>query len=234
MSAEGAADLKGAFVEIPGGTFLMGGEVEPDHQPIHEVEVSAFRLMKSHVTNAQHAAFCEATDHRLPEFWGEDRFRSGPEFPDHPVVGVSWFDACAFAEWAGGRLVTEAEWEYAARGGLVGKKYPFGDEIGLAKANYARTGTAGTVPVGSYAPNRFGLYDMCGNVVEWVADRYDPTYYARAPRIDPSGPEAGKHRLIRGGGWHSGPYCNQVFFRNALPVNWVDFAVGFRVAKDAT
>jgi len=232
MSAEGAVDLKDVFVEIPGGTFLMGGESEPDHQPIHEVEISPFRLMRFHVTNAQYAAFCGATEHHLPEFWGQERFRCGPEHPDHPVVGVSWLDADAFAEWAGGRLVTEAEWEYAARGGLVGKTYPFGDEIDPSAANYARTGLTGTKPVGSHAPNGFGLYDMCGNVVEWVADRYDPTYYARSPKVDPPGPEVGKHRVIRGGGWHSGPYCNGVFFRNALPANWVDFAVGFRVAKD--
>jgi sulfatase modifying factor 1 len=87
------------------------------------------------------------------------------------------------------------------------------------------------VPVGSYAPNGFGLYEMCGNVVEWVADRYDPTYYARSPKVDPQGPDVGKHRVIRGGGWHSGPYCNRVDFRNGLPANWVDFAIGFRVAK---
>ena len=233
MSVEGAVALKDAFIEIPGGTFLMGGDAEPDHRPTHEVEISAFRLTRHHVTNAQYAAFCGATGHRLPEFWGEDRFRSGPGHPNHPVVGVSWRDAEAFAEWAGGRLVTEAEWEYAARGSLVGKTYPFGDEIDPKKANYARSDAGGTVPVGSYAPNRFGLYDMCGNVVEWVADWYDPAYYARSPKVDPPGPKTGKHRVIRGGGWHSGPYCNGVFFRNALPANWVDFAVGFRVAKDA-
>jgi sulfatase modifying factor 1 len=232
VSTEQVVDLEGVFVEIPGGAFAMGGDTEPDHQPIHEVEISAFRLTKFHITNAQYAAFCETTGHRLPESWGEDRFRSGPEYPDHPVVGVSWLDAGAFAEWVGGRLVTEAEWEYAARGGLVGKAYPLGDVIDPAVANYARTGTTGTMPVGSYSPNGFGLYDMCGNVVEWVADRYDPAYYSRSPKVDPRGPDVGKHRVIRGGGWHSGPYCNQVFFRNALPANWVDFAVGFRVAKD--
>jgi len=211
----------------------MGGETEPDHRPVHEVGISAFRLTKHPVTNAQYAVFCGATDHRCPEFWGLDRFRSGPGYLDHPVVGVSWRDALAFAEWAGGRLVTEAEWEYAARGGLVGASYPTGEEIDPAAANYARSGADGPVPVGRYAPNGFGLYDMCGNVVEWVADRYDPTYYVRSPSVDPTGPEAGKHRVIRGGGWHSGPYCVRVDFRNALPANWVDIAVGFRVARDA-
>ncbi len=231
MSAGRVIDLEGLFVEIPSGEFLMGGDVEPDHRPIHDVEISAFRLTRFHTTNEQYAVFCEATGHRLPEFWGQDRVRSGPDFPDHPVIGVSWLDAGAFAEWVGGRLVTEGEWEYAARGGLVGKAYPFGDEIDPTRVNYARTGSTGTVPVGSYPPNGFGLYEMCGNVVEWVADCYDPTYYARSPKADPQGPDVGKHRAIRGGGWHSGPYCNRVDFRNGLPANWVDFAVGFRVAK---
>lgn len=120
MSAERAVDLDDAFVEIPCGTFLMGEDSEPDHRPIHEVEISAFRLMRHHITNAQYAASCEATVHRLTEFWGEGRFRCGPEYPEHPVVGVSWLDAEAFAEWAGGRLVIEAEWEYAA--GLSGRR----------------------------------------------------------------------------------------------------------------
>jgi len=90
----------------------------------------------------------------------------------------------------------------------------------------------GTVSVRSYPPNGFGLYDMCGNVVEWVADRYDPTCYASSSKVDPQGPDGGEHRVIRGDGWHSEPYCNRVDFRNALPANWVDFAVGFRVAND--
>jgi len=231
MSDAQEANLNLEFLTIPAGTFRMGGDTEPDHQPVHEVEISEFQLMKHHITNAQYAAFCEATGHRLPEFWEEDRFRSGPSFPDHPVVGVSWQDAHAFVEWAGGRLPTEAEWEYAARGGREGALYPFGDEIDPRQANYARTGSTGTKPVGSYPPNDFGLHDMCGNAVEWVADRYDVGYYAVSPGKDPQGPDAGKQRVIRGGGWHSGPYCVRVYFRNALPGNWVDFAVGFRVAR---
>jgi sulfatase modifying factor 1 len=211
----------------------MGGESEPDHRPVHEVRISSFRLAAHHVTCAQYAIFCRETGHRLPEFWGQDRFHCGERFSDHPVIGVSWQDAVVFLDWAGGRLATEAEWEYAAQGGLEGSLYPFGDEIAPSLANYAGSGRGGTMPVGSFAANGFGLFDMCGNVVEWCADVYDPSYYARSPKENPSGPDAGKHRVIRGGGWHSGPYCNRVDFRNALPANWVDFAVGFRVAMDA-
>ena len=109
MTTERRKEIEGNFVLIPKGAFRMGGETEPDHQPIHDVEISAFRLTKNHITNTQYAAFCEATDRRLPEFWGQNRFRCGPEFPNHPVVGVSWLDAGAFAEWIGGRLPTETE-----------------------------------------------------------------------------------------------------------------------------
>ena len=221
------------FVRIPEGTFLMGGDTESDHQPIHEVTVSAFRLSKTPITNAQYAVFCEATDRVYPEFWGQERFRSGPGFPNHPAVGVSWQDASDFAEWMSSRLPTEAEWEYAARGGLEGEPYPFGSDIDPSEANYSHPKTPGLLPVGQFPPNGFDLLDMCGNVVEWVVDRYASDYYACSPKENPQGPTIGKHRVIRGGGWHSGPYCNRVYYRNALPSNWVDFAVGFRIAKDA-
>ena len=91
----------------------------------------------------------------------------------------------------------------------------------------------GTTAVGSYPPNGYGLHDMAGNVFEWVADYYDPAYYAQSPRDNPTGPERGKPAVIRGGSWHSGPYCLQVYYRNGLPRQWRDFGVGFRCAKDA-
>ena len=91
----------------------------------------------------------------------------------------------------------------------------------------------GPIRVGSYKPNGYGLFDMMGNVVEWVQDYYDRDYCASSPVHNPKGPDEGKFRVIRGGGWHTGPSCNRVFFRNALPVNWLDFNVGFRCAKDA-
>jgi len=220
------------FLLIPEGTFLMGGDTEPDHQPGHEVAIDALQLSRTLVTNQQYVAFCEATDRVYPQFWGQERYCSGPNFPNHPVVGVSWQSASEFAEWMGARLSTEAEWEYAARGGLEGKFYPFGDELDPSKANYSHPKTPGLLPVGQFPPNGFDLLDMSGNAVEWVSDRYDPDYYLRSPKENPQGPDLGKLRVIRGGGWHSGPYCNRVYFRNALPANWVDFAVGFRIARD--
>jgi len=220
------------LVQIPGGKFLMGTDSEGDHHPVHEVYVNAFRMDKYEVTNAQYQEFCDTTGHRLPEFWGKCDFRCGPDFPNHPVTGVSWFDAVAYGEWCGKRLPTEAEWEYAARGGLKGKNYPRGDELDPAMGNYVKSEKGGPVAVGSYPANGFGLHDLQGNVVEWVRDYYDPDYYASSPAKNPQGPETGKFRVIRGGGWHSGPVCNRVYYRNALPPGWVDFSVGFRCVTD--
>ena len=215
---------------IPGGTFLMGSEAETETQPVHSVRLDAFYLDVHEVTNAQYVAFCQATGRVLPEFWGSRRFRSGLDFPDHPVVGVSWYDATAYAEWAGKRLPTEAEWEYAARGGLVGKAFPTGDVLEPTHSNHASTTPR---KVGRFPANGFGLHDMAGNVWEWVADAYDATYYARSPELNPPGPADRRLRVIRGGGWRSGPTCNRVYYRNALPPGWVDMAVGFRCARDA-
>jgi iron(II)-dependent oxidoreductase len=221
------------MVRVPSGEFVMGDESEGDHNPPHKVNVKTFYLDKYEVTNAQYFAFCKATERKLPEYWGSQTYRCGSEWPDHPVVGVSWRDANAYAEWIGKRLPTEAEWEYAARGGLAEKNYPHGDDIDSTTVNYANAGTGGTMPIGSYPPNGFGLHDMSGNVVEWVADRYAANYYEKSPDENPAGPEAGKFRVIRGGGWHTGPFCSRVYFRNALPANWLDINVGFRCARDA-
>jgi formylglycine-generating enzyme required for sulfatase activity len=165
--------------------------------------------------------------------WGAAAHRCGPDYPDHPVVSVSWYDATAYAEWVGKRLPTEAEWEYAARGGLKGASYPQGAQVDSTQTNYSRSGFGGTLAVSSLPPNGYGLHEMAGNVVEWVADYYDNDYFRTCPVANPPGPESGKFRVIRGGGWYSGPGCVRVDFRNALPSNFGDFNVGFRCAKDA-
>jgi iron(II)-dependent oxidoreductase len=219
---------------IPGGEFMMGDDSKGDHSPAHRVYVDAFYIDAYEVTNAQYQVFCEDTGRDLPEFWGIEEFHCGEEFPDHPVIGVTWVDAKAYAEWRDMRLPTEAEWECAARGGLVGKAYPNGDDIDLETANYYKKGfVQGTVPVGSYPPNGYGLYDMAGNANEWVADRYAEDYYGRSPYENPKGPEKSRFRVLRGGGWHTGPGCTRVFYRGVLPAYWVDYNTGFRCAKDA-
>jgi sulfatase modifying factor 1 len=227
-----AEETPAELVLIPGGEFLMGADSKGDHSPAHSVRLDPFYLDRYEVTNAQYQRFCRATGRRLPQFWGLSGFRSGPGYPNQPVVGISWQDAVDYAAWSDQRLPTEAEWEYAARGGLAGMDFPNGNSLAPSDGNYARSGQGGPVPVGSYPPNGFGLHDMQGNVVEWVADFYDPAYYASSPVINPRGPETGRFRVIRGGGWHSGASCNRVYFRNALPPNWVDFNVGFRCARD--
>jgi iron(II)-dependent oxidoreductase len=222
------------MVLIPAGEFMMGHDSEGDHSPVHKVYIDSFYMDKYEVTNAQFQKYCEETESNYPEYWGMEEFKSGPEFPNHPVVGISWSEANKYAEWAGKRLPTEAEWEYAAHGGLVDNNYPYGPEPDTSKARFTFEGkTEGSMPVGSYPPNGFGLHDMSGSVVEWVSDYYDGEYYNNSPEKNPAGPEDGKFKVIRGGGWHSGPYCNRVYFRNALRSNWRDIAVGFRCAKDA-
>ena len=223
---------KPEMVLVPGGEFEMGKKGKDDHSPAHRVYIDEFYLDKYEVTNAQYAEFCLATDRNLPEFWEIDHFRSGPDFPNHPVTGISWYDAKAYAEWAGKRLPTEAEWECAARGGLAGRDYPGGDKIDSSNANFSKAEKGGTLAVASYPANAFGLHDMVGNAGEWVADYYAGNYYEASPDKNPTGPEEGKFRVFRGGGWHTGPGCSKVFYRNGLPPNWVDFNVGFRCAKD--
>jgi len=217
---------------IPSGEFLMGSDSEGDHNPVHKVYIDTFYMDKYEVTNTKYLKFCKAKGHKLPEFWNMEGFRCGLDYPNHPVVGVSWHDAVEYAGWCGKRLPTEAEWEYAARGGLAGMSYPNSETLDPSYGNYTKSEKRGSVAVGSYPPNGFGLYDMQGNVVEWVLDFYDRNYYSSSPSANPQGPSSGKFRVIRGGGWHSGPGCNTVYCRNALPPSWVDFNVGFRCAKD--
>jgi formylglycine-generating enzyme len=168
---------------------------------------------------------------------------------DHPVVHVSWHDAAAYCAWAGVRLPTEAEWEYAARGGLEQARYPWGDELtpggkhrmniwqgAFPARNTAADGYAGTAPVTAYKPNGHGLYNLAGNVWEWCADWFSPDHHRDGPREDPGGPPTGQARVIRGGSYlchHS--YCNRyrVAARSANTPDSATGNTGFRVAADA-
>jgi len=223
------------MVLIPGGPFLMGSNANPHSPafPAHLVKLKPYYMDICEVSNAQYAAFCEATGHAYPEFWGLERFKSGPGYPQYPVVGVNQGDATAYAQWAGKRLPTEAEWEFAARGGQEGLPFPYGEQADHEQARFKHpTMEKGPVAVGSFQPNGYGLFDMAGNAWEWVADWFDASYYDHSPEEQPTGPSSGQFKAFRGGGWHSGGGCTMVSHRNALPMYWVDIAGGFRCVKD--
>lgn len=222
------------MVMIPGGSFWMGSEKgQAIASPRHPVDLQSFYMDIHEVSNREYEKFCLETGHKFPEFWGMHEYKSGPDFPDHPVVGVSHFDASQYAEWAGKRLPTEAEWEYAARGGLEDINYPYGDTADHARSRFNDPhAEKGPVERATYPPNDYGLFDMSGNVWEWVADWFSDSYYGESPEQNPAGPSTGTFRVFRGGGWHSGPGCTTVHRRNALPTHWVDFAGGFRCVKD--
>jgi sulfatase modifying factor 1 len=167
---------------------------------------------------------------------------------DHPVVHVSWRDADVYCRWRGVRLPTEAEWEYAARGGLDGAVFPWGDDLlpdvghrmnvwqgTFPTVNTIDDGYPGTAPVDAFAPNGYGLYNMTGNVWEWCADWYDRGYYARSPATDPTGPERGSQRVMRGGSYlcHES-YCRRyrVAARSGNGDDSTTGNLGFRVAAD--
>ncbi len=133
----------------------------------------------------------------MPEFWGSAQFKSGLDYPDYPVVGVSSSDAEQYARWAGKRLPTEAEWEYAARGGLIDKNFPWGDQVDSAKVNYGKK-FKGILKVGSFPPNNFGLFDITGNVWEWTSDYYGDNYYKTSPAENPKGPSDRKIQSDKG------------------------------------
>jgi formylglycine-generating enzyme required for sulfatase activity len=222
------------MVLIPGGTFMMGS----DHgqaiaAPKHPVTLQGFYMDVREVTNKEYQEYCLATGYKHPEFWGLGLYKSGPDYPDHPVVGVSQFDATQYAEWAGKRLPTEAEWEYAARGGLEDISYPYGENEDHTRSRFNDPeAEKGPVKTGSYPPNGYGLFDMSGNAWEWVSDWFSESYYSESPEQNPAGTSMGTFRVFRGGGWHSGAGCTTVHRRNGLPPHWVDIAGGFRCVKE--
>jgi sulfatase modifying factor 1 len=164
-----------------------------------------------------------------------------PNRLDHPVTLVRWDDAITYCRWLSktiGRVVrlpTEADWEKAARGGLERKRYPWGDQLDRLHANYlsdpAKKTLHGTSACRSYPPNGYGLFDMAGNVWEWVHDWYDPDYYVSSPRTCPQGPAAGRFRIVRGGGWLTAePRMLTCSHRHHVPPDTYSYGIGFRVA----
>lgn len=167
-----------------------------------------------------------------------------PERGDHPVTLVRWEDAVAYCAWLSTattrslRLPTEAEWEKAARGGLESKRYPWGDRLDRNLANFltdpSLKAIQGTTPCRSFPPNAYGLFDMTGNVWEWVHDWYDGSYYANSPVRNPQGPRAGHLRVIRGGSWLvADSRMLSCSHRHRVPPDTYSYGIGFRVACSA-
>ncbi len=247
---------------IPAGDFLMGAaDGQPDERPVHRVRVSEFFIGRFPVTNDEYARFIRATGHpapstdALPLIVREGREAQFKEFGapyvwhdgeppsgrgNHPVVLVTYDDAVAYCGWLSVtlqrsvRLPTEAEWEKAARGGVDGTRYPWGNEIDPARCNYLSELSAkkqrGTRPTGTYSPNPFGLCDVVGNVWEWVADWYSPEYYGDSEMIDPQGPPKGSLRIVRGGSWVTEDVSMlRCAHRHAVPPDTFSYSIGFRV-----
>ena len=264
------------MVLIPAGQFQMGSaDRDPNEQPVHTVHVDAFFMDIYEVTNAQFKAFIDANPRwqKLPNRrgyfrtsgnyltdWSDNNYPSGKA--NHPVAHVTWYAAVEYAQWAGKRLPTEAEWEYAARGGLAGKKYPWGNTLTPADANYGDN-VGDTTPVGQYAANGYGLYDMAGNVREWCLDTWESDFYARSPRQNPLAGEVSlakweytvrrgkvsnlygdiledrrmvmKKRVLRGGGWLTPARNLRVAYRYGYPpVHRLLNTNGFRCVRAVT
>ena len=280
------------MVSLPGGTFRMGsddadGRPDDGEGPVRAVTVDGFRIDRATVTNAQFAAFVDATGYRTQaESFGWSyvfkgllskakrqsiaRTRSVSAAPwwlavegaywrkpegggsnlrgrrHHPVVHVSWHDAAAYCAWAEKRLPTEAEWEYAARGGLEGKRFPWGDAFmrggkhrcniwqgRFPDENSLADGHFGTAPARAFPPNGYGLYNVAGNVWEWCADWFSPDWHREHPPINPTGPADGDRKVLKGGSYlcHDS-YCNRyrVAARYANAPDAATGNAGFRCA----
>jgi formylglycine-generating enzyme required for sulfatase activity len=170
-------------------------ECTDDEKPSHQVTITkGFWIGQTVVTMAAYRRFAGRVGVQMPH---APDFNKGWNNQDMPIVGVSWDDATAFCGWAGGRLPTEAEWEYAARGGSTEARYGPLNDVAWYSGNSGNE----THEVGQKRANGFGLYDMLGNVWEWVNDSFEPNYYQNSPSQDPTGAASGSWRVLRGGSW---------------------------------
>lgn len=226
------------MVRIDSASFEMGcrteAQMDPqeDEKPPHMVQLDAYYLDRFEVTNMAYREFIEATGHRVPSHW---RNRAFPEhLAKHPVVNVSWHDAQAYAAWICKRLPTEAEWEHAARGGQ-GTTYPWGNACTAERANYDNPQRK-TTPVDAYEGGKsaFGIWDMCGNVGEWVSDWYAADYYTHSPESNPQGPSTGTERVYRGGAYQGNKVDIRALKRQATAPHISQDYIGFRCAMDGT
>ncbi len=251
------ADVTGRdMVYVKGGSFRMGGEGYRDSEHFHTVSLDDFFISGFEVTNAQYCEFLNGNGNQseagVP--WltisGEHClileqdgiFVPRPGYEQYPVNYVTWYGAAAYCAWRGGRLPTEAEWEYAARGGVEsqGFRYSGGRDLwnmGWYRENSHRDGSAnfkdghGSMPVGTRKPNELDLYDMSGNVFEWCSDYYDQEYYVRSPVHNPLGAESGD-KVYRGGSWYTSEITCQPGTRRWTSPENSQHNLGFRLVRD--
>lgn len=237
------------MVLIPQGAFEMGSrkslrELDPvaifqadrhmlgPEDPAHEVILDPFYIDVYEVTNADYKKHLEGTgSKRVPRYWDDPNFNQ----PNQPVVGVAWKEALAFCQWENKRLPTEAEWEKAARGKRP-IKYPWGDEE-PDKTRLNFNGHIGkTAPVGTYPTGKsdYGVFDLSGNVAEWVGDWHFPEYYLFSPKENPPGPDKGHYKIIRGGNWKNNAEDVRLTYRNATVPKARSKTIGFRCVANAT
>ena len=239
---------------IPAGEFEMVSSAgDSGKKLVYTMYIDAFYMDKYEVTNAQYKMFVDANpewqkgnisskyhDGNYLKSWNGNDYPSGKD--NHPVVNVSWYGAMAYAKWVGKRLPTQAEWEKAARGGLVGQKYPWGNSIDSSKANYSRN-VGDMTPVGSYPPNGYNLYDITGNVWEWCLDEHDRDFYLTPPRHNPIAGASSitdmisefldldSWRVLRGGSWIRFARDVEVSDGNYAPPDFSDDDFGFRCVR---
>jgi formylglycine-generating enzyme required for sulfatase activity len=232
---------------VPAGPFPMGvpsGDRDGgrDEYPRHEVFVDTFVIDKFEVTNGLYLEFVKSTGHRVPQnpknpsrtLWQGNSITES--VAERPVINVDWFDADAYCKWADKRLPTEAEWEKAAKG-TSDRRFPWGNVEPTAKhLNYNQRwiGEKTLMPVGSYdaGMSPYGVYDMAGNVWEWVNDWYDAQYYEQSPNKNPQGPDRGSKKVIRGAGWQNETPTVRIFTRVDSDPSVRNESTGFRCAAD--
>jgi formylglycine-generating enzyme required for sulfatase activity len=236
------------MILVEGGSFMMGSETgDKDEKPVHKVTLKSFYMDKYEITNEQ---FCKFLNEKGNQSEGDGKWldigdedckinevnkKFVPErgFENHPVLELSWYGAKAYAAWVGKRLPTEAEWEYAARGGKLSKNFIYAgsntiDEV----AWFTNNSDNSTHPIGSKKPNELGIFDMSGNVWEWCSDWYQEDAYKYSVENNPIGPESGKYRVLRGGSWVSIDKETKTTSRDYGFREDAFFLNGFRLVKE--